>query len=56
MHRVEKMYGHAELDTETFSSNSSSTVFLKLEEPVTSSEDVVPEDFARYILVEEVLE
>ncbi|KAM7066705.1 LOW QUALITY PROTEIN: coagulation factor X-like [Acridotheres tristis] len=53
--RVEKILGHAEFDTQTFSSSSSRTVFLKLEKPITFSEDVVPaclpEDFARYIMM-----
>ncbi|KAM7127197.1 LOW QUALITY PROTEIN: coagulation factor X-like [Ciconia maguari] len=39
MHRVEKMIAHAGFDTETFDSG---IALLKLEEPITFSEDVVP--------------
>ena len=53
MHRVEKIIAHAEFDTETFDSN---IALLKLEEPITFSEDVVPaclpeEDFANDVLM-----
>ncbi|NWY56872.1 FA10 factor, partial [Chionis minor] len=53
MHRVEKIIAHAEFDTETFDND---IALLKLEEPITFSEDVVPaclpeEDFARNVLM-----
>lgn len=53
MHRVEKIIAHAEFDTETFDSD---IALLKLEEPITFSEDVVPaclpeEDLANNILM-----
>ncbi|XP_009959108.1 PREDICTED: coagulation factor X [Leptosomus discolor] len=53
MHRVEKIVAHPEFDTKTFDSD---IALLKLEEPITFSEDVVPaclpeEDFANNILM-----
>ncbi|KFZ65996.1 Coagulation factor X, partial [Antrostomus carolinensis] len=52
-HRVEKIIKHDKFDTETFDSD---IALLKLEEPITFSEDVVPaclpeEDFANDILM-----
>ncbi|KFV48131.1 Coagulation factor X, partial [Gavia stellata] len=53
MHGVEKIIAHAEFNTETFDNN---VALLKLKEPITFSEHVVPaclpeEDFANDILV-----
>ncbi|NWS59481.1 FA10 factor, partial [Chunga burmeisteri] len=53
MHRVEKVIAHAEFDAETFNND---IALLKLEEPITFSEDVVPaclpeEDFANDVLM-----
>ncbi|PKU38899.1 coagulation factor x-like [Limosa lapponica baueri] len=53
MRRVEKIIAHAEFDTETFDND---IALLKLEEPITFSEDVVPaclpeEDFAKNVLM-----
>ncbi|XP_071590450.1 coagulation factor X-like [Heliangelus exortis] len=53
VHRVEKIIAHAEFDTETFDSD---IALLKLEEPITFSEDVVPaclpeEHFANDVLM-----
>ncbi|XP_074003749.1 coagulation factor X-like [Numenius arquata] len=53
MHRVEKIIAHAEFNTETFDND---IALLKLEEPITFSEDVVPaclpeEDFAKNVLM-----
>ncbi|NXX17426.1 FA10 factor, partial [Podargus strigoides] len=52
MHRVEKIIAHAEYDGKTYDSD---IALLKLEEPITFSEDVVPaclpeKDFAKYVL------
>ncbi|NXD83711.1 FA10 factor, partial [Halcyon senegalensis] len=52
-HRVEKIISHAEFDAETFDSD---IALLKLKEPITFSEGVVPaclpeEDFANDILM-----
>ncbi|KAM9390361.1 coagulation factor X-like [Phaethornis superciliosus] len=53
VHRVEKIIAHAEFDTVTFDSD---IALLKLEEPITFSEDVVPaclpeEHFANDVLM-----
>ncbi|XP_054044396.1 coagulation factor X-like [Rissa tridactyla] len=53
MHRVEKIIAHAEFDAETYNND---IALLKLEEPITFSEDVVPaclpeEDFANNVLM-----
>ncbi|XP_054686376.1 coagulation factor X-like [Grus americana] len=53
MHRVEKIIPHAEFDNKTYDSD---IALLKLEEPITFSEDVIPaclpeKDFANNILM-----
>ncbi|NWW45011.1 FA10 factor, partial [Pedionomus torquatus] len=53
IHRVEKIIAHAEYDTKIFDND---IALLKLEEPITFSEDVVPaclpeEDFAKDVLM-----
>ncbi|KFV96989.1 Coagulation factor X, partial [Eurypyga helias] len=53
MHRVEKIITHDDFDTDTYDSD---IALLKLEEPITFSEDVVPaclpeEDFATDVLM-----
>ncbi|XP_075281223.1 coagulation factor X [Opisthocomus hoazin] len=54
-HRVKKIIAHSQYDMSTFDSD---IALLKLEEPITFSEDVVPaclpeEDFADYILMKQ---
>ncbi|KFO73925.1 Coagulation factor X, partial [Cuculus canorus] len=53
IHRVEKIIAHARYDNRTYDSD---IALLKLEEPITFSEDVIPaclpeEDFANYVLM-----
>ncbi|NXQ86528.1 FA10 factor, partial [Nyctibius grandis] len=53
MHRVEKIIAHADFDTATYDND---IALLKLEKPITFSEDVVPaclpdEDFANEVLM-----
>ncbi|NWX50075.1 FA10 factor, partial [Steatornis caripensis] len=56
IHRVEKIIVHPKFDTKTFDSD---IALLKLEEPITFSEDVVPaclpeEDFANGVLMNQM--